>query len=278
MDIILSNVQTQPLFEGRQKGLATVQGMIDLGCLEIEWTISPEGAGLPDGCVLSWEVLTKINTSVTGCFIIKDGYADKIQQYSNGRLYSLMPTQSAPTMLVSGVLMHRIKGTDPLKDTHEKIKTLGMIQGRVLDTATGLGYTAQAAANFATRVDTIEIEPAATAMAHLNPWSRSLFETPVIHRHIGDSFTLIKNFNSCLFNCIIHDPPVFSTAGHLYSSEFYRELLRVLQKNGRLFHYIGNPKSKSGARVTRGVIRRLQEAGFARVIKKERAFGVLAFN
>jgi uncharacterized protein len=50
----------------------------------------------------------------------------------------------------------------------------------------------------------------------------------------------------------------------------------VLRNNGRIFHYIGDPESKSGARVTAGVIRRLQEAGFKRVTRAPRAFGVVA--
>ncbi|HRW51172.1 MAG TPA: spermine synthase, partial [Caldilinea sp.] len=78
------------------------------------------------------------------------------------------------------------------------------------------------------------------------------------------------------FDAIIHDPPMFSLAGELYSLAFYRELLRVLRRGGRLFHYIGNPESKSGATVTRGVVRRLTEAGFRRVQERAQAFGVVA--
>jgi hypothetical protein len=52
----------------------------------------------------------------------------------------------------------------------------------------------------------------------------------------------------------------------------------VLKPNGRLFHYIGNLESKSGRNVARGVVRRLGEAGFRRVIKKPEAFGVLAYK
>ena len=71
---------------------------------------------------------------------------------------------------------------------------------------------------------------------------------------------------------------MFNMAGELYSLEFYKELYRLLGRKGRLFHYIGNPNSKSGAKVTRGVVRRLQEAGFKRVQAREQAFGVLALK
>jgi predicted methyltransferase len=67
-----------------------------------------------------------------------------------------------------------------------------------------------------------------------------------------------------------------SLAGNLYSGAFYRELLRILKPNGRLFHYIGDPESASGRNITRGVIRRLQESGFTRITRRPEAFGVVA--
>jgi len=63
-----------------------------------------------------------------------------------------------------------------------------------------------------------------------------------------------------------------------YSADFYHELHRVLKAKGRVFHYIGDPKSKSGGTVTRGVVRRLQEVGFRRVKPWPRAFGVVAYK
>ena len=77
---------------------------------------------------------------------------------------------------------------------------------------------------------------------------------------------------------IIHDPPSFSLAGDLYSGTFYRQLFRVLKRGGRLFHYIGDPNSKASGGVTRGALRRLQEAGFARVVRRPEAFGVVAYK
>ena len=71
---------------------------------------------------------------------------------------------------------------------------------------------------------------------------------------------------------------MFKLAGHLYSTDFYREVHRVLKANGRLFHYIGDPKSKSGRSVTKGVITRLYDAGFKRVKPWPQAFGVIALK
>jgi predicted methyltransferase len=87
---------------------------------------------------------------------------------------------------------------------------------------------------------------------------------------------LIEDFAAAAFDAILHDPPMFSLAGELYSLAFYRQLHRVLRRGGRLFHYIGNPESRSGATITRGVMKRLGEAGFQRVQTRPQAFGVTA--
>jgi len=45
-----------------------------------------------------------------------------------------------------------------------------------------------------------------------------------------------------------------------------------------MFHYVGDPNSRTGASATKGVVRRLQEAGFTRVVPKPEAFGVTAYK
>jgi predicted methyltransferase len=110
----------------------------------------------------------------------------------------------------------------------------------------------------------------------LNPWSQDLFNNPKISQIIGDSFEVIEEMDNGCFTCVIHDPPVFSLAGDLYSGGFYRELYRVMHNHGRLFHYVGDPESKSGRNITAGVIRRLELAGFSQVRRSTRAFGVTA--
>jgi predicted methyltransferase len=71
---------------------------------------------------------------------------------------------------------------------------------------------------------------------------------------------------------------MFNMAGELYSTSFYRQMLRVLRPTGRLYHYIGNPTSKSGRSVTRGAMRRLHEAGFRRIKRYPAAFGLIAYK
>ena len=78
------------------------------------------------------------------------------------------------------------------------------------------------------------------------------------------------------FDLILHDPPTIQLAGDLYAEPFYRELRRVLARRGRLFHYVGSPESRQGAILTRGVIRRLRDAGFGQVKAAPGAYGVVA--
>ncbi|MGZ3610849.1 MAG: class I SAM-dependent methyltransferase, partial [Ktedonobacteraceae bacterium] len=87
-----------------------------------------------------------------------------------------------------------------------------------------------------------------------------------------------QTFEDSSFSRIIHDPPTFSLAGELYSGVFYQQLFRVLKRGGRLYHYIGDPQSKASGGVTKGALRRLQEAGFARVVRRLEAYGVVAYK
>ena len=278
--MVISHTQAETLLKSRETVGHHVEVSPDLGLSTVEVVIEAEGVTFPNGETLPWEAIEEINGSQNNCFVIKDGEAHKILIFSEltNRLYSLMPTRRAPTMLVSGIPMHRIKATDPYRDTLEKIRTVKPVVGQVLDTATGLGYTAIEAAKTADHVLTIELEPAVLEIARLNPWSQALFDSPKISQRIGDSTDVVAELENEKFARIIHDPPAFALAGHLYASKFYVELYRVLQSRGRLFHYIGNPETKSGRNITRGVIRRLKEAGFSRVVRRPRAFGVVAFK
>ncbi|HEY5639255.1 MAG TPA: methyltransferase domain-containing protein [Dehalococcoidia bacterium] len=275
--IVLSHFQAHPLIEARERGLSVVPASLDLGRTETEAGLETDGVRFGE-VVVPWPLVEKIARSDTACFAIEDREARKIQTFSEetGRVYTLYPSAGAPTMLVSGVPMHRIKGIDPLEDTRRKLRTIAPVTGRVLDTATGLGYTAIEAAKTASSVLTVELDAAAREIARANPWSRELFENERIERRTGDSFEVVSGLADSSFDCIVHDPPMFSLAGELYSLAFYRELWRVLAPGGRLFHYVGDPESRSGAGVTRGVLRRLEEAGFRGVRRRPEAFGVSA--
>jgi predicted methyltransferase len=276
--VVLSHYQAKQALDAYRSGKGVVSISLDLGRSIFELILLDHELLLPGGSTLEWGVIEKIAESTSGCYVIEDGVPHMVQFYSEetDRVYSLYPTQGAPTMLVSGIPMHRIKDTDPHQDTLEKVRAIKPVVGQVLDTATGLGYTAIEAARTAEHVTTVELDPAALKVCQLNPWSQELFDNPKIIQLIGDSYDVVAGMESGSFTRVIHDPPAFNLAGDLYSGVFYKELYRVMRNHSQLFHYIGDPESKSGRSVTAGVIRRLEQAGFMQVRRAPRAFGVVA--
>lgn len=273
--MIFSHFQTRPLAEKDAPSIVTLSADLGLSTIQAERVSS--GWRFPTGEILTFVQVEVINEDENSCYHLTGDGLEKIEAFSamTNRYYSLYPTPKAPTMLISGIPMHRIKGTTPYEDTRQKMQALGKPYGLVLDTATGLGYTAIQAAATADRVVTVEYDPAVLTICRLNPWSQVLFTDPKISILIGDSAALVSCFPEDKFNAIIHDPPMFNLAGQLYSQEIYEDFYRILKAKGRMFHYIGNPDSRSGAGVGRGVVSRLHRAGFT-VRSKERAFGVLA--
>lgn len=278
--VVLSYLQARQMLDARKNGQLVTSASLDLNLTENEVRLQPESILFPSGESLDWKSIEEISENETACYYVENDKPKAIKGFSefSGRVYGLMGTDSAPTMLISGIPMHRIKDTNPYQDTLNKIRAIKPVMGEVLDTTTGLGYTAIEAAKTARHVVTIEIDPTAQEIARLNPWSQALFDNPKITQVIGDAFDEIERFDAESFSTVIHDPPMFSLAGDLYSLAFYEQTFRVLKHHGRIFHYIGDPESKTGARVTAGVIRRLQEAGFKRVVRAPRAFGVVAYK
>ena len=278
--IVLSYVQIEPLLSARSKGLPSVEVSPDLGISTVTATLGADGVIFPGGTQLSWHDIEKIKKAQSNCFLVEDGNIRSIQVFSEytNRMCSLFPTRRTPSMLIAGFTMHRIVDIDPMEDTLKKVATIVPLTGRVLDTATGLGYTAIEAARTADQVVTIELDPGAQEIARLNPWSRALFDNPRIEQIMGDAYDVVPTFADESFARVLHDPPVFSLAGELYSGVFYRQLYRVLKRGGRLFHYIGDLNSKSSGTVTRGVLKRLQEAGFTRIVRRPEAYGVVAYK
>lgn len=281
----MSSFQAHPLMDARRHAHEMATTSLDLGISFSELRLTSEGALLPDGAALSWEgiehmIHCKKDRLIAPCFLIKEGVPHEIRTYSadTERPLSLVAGNGAPTLLLAGFTMHRIKGTDPQKDTEAKLGTITPTIGRVLDTATGLGYTAIGAAHTAKEVVTIELDPAVLALARLNPWSRQLFSRSNITQRLGDASLLIRDWSDRSFTRIIHDPPALSLAGDLYAGTFYQELYRVLRPGGRLFHYIGNPQSHLGQRLTKGVRQRLSFAGFDRLRLCPEAFGLVAYK
>lgn len=278
--LVLSHYQAEEILQARSTGREQLTTSLDLGRIKSVVDLQEEYVQFADGQRLAWEQLQEILDNDLACYRVQNSELERVQAYSEtfNRYYSLMPTNRAPTMLVSGIPMHRIKDTDPYEDTLSKIKAVKPLIGQVLDTTMGLGYTAIEASRTADHVTTIELDPAVVEICRQNPWSQELFDNPKITRLVGDAYDLIQDFDDQTFSRVLHDPPMFSLAGDLYSSFFYEQVYRVLRPSGRAFHYIGDPKSRSGRNVTRGVVRRLLESGFKRVKPYPWAFGVVAYK
>jgi uncharacterized protein len=279
-DIVLSHVQVAPLLQAHKDGKDHATVSPDLGLTKVVAQIGEEAVEFPTGERLSWGDAKTVVKEERKCFLLLDNELKDIRAYSEatGWVRSLSPTTGAPTMLVSGIPMHRIKDTEPMKDTQAKIKAIGELRGEVLDTATGLGYTAIEAARSAKQVTTVELDPAAIEIARHNPWSRRLFDNPRINIVIGDVFDEVQSMPAGHFSAVIHDPPTIQFAGDLYSGEFYAELHRVLRRGGKLFHYVGDPKSALGSKTTTGVLKRLSDVGFKKIERHPEAFGLTAIG
>ncbi|MFW6074424.1 MAG: class I SAM-dependent methyltransferase [Chloroflexota bacterium] len=278
--IVLSYRQAEEILRARERGDAGLTVSTDLGLTTEPVKIGPAGAAFRDGITVSWDDIEMIAGEDTKCFEATPEGVRSISVFSETTNWvrSLMPTSGAPTTLVGGFPMHRIKDTDPMADTREKVKALRPVRGRVLDTATGLGYTAIEMAKYAEHVVTVELDPAAVEIARMNPWSKDLFTNLKIELITGDIGEIIHEFDDASFDRVLHDPPTLALAGELYSGDFYRQLHRVLARKGRLFHYIGDPEGRTGRRTTSGVVQRLQEAGFRRVDRRPQAYGVVAYR
>lgn len=276
--VVLSHVTVHPMLEARRRGEASVEASTDLGLSAVTVALTDDGVVVGELLVVGWSDVERIADAETACYAVTRDGIEPIKAWSDelDRAYTLYPTERAPTMLISGLPMHRIKGTDPWADTLAKVASLAPVRGHILDTATGLGYTAIALAEAGARVTTVELDPVVLDLCRANPWSRRLFGNPQIEQRIGDTADVLAEVADGSFDAILHDPPMFALAGHLYGTDFYRQLGRVLRPGGRLFHYIGNPASSSGARTTKGVVRRLADAGFSNIRPRPEAFGIVA--
>jgi len=218
-------------------------------------------------------------------YFIKDlgdgeGKVEPVQLFANetNLFYKLYPTRNWPTLVLSSVLMHRIKNAGPKEDTESKLRTIETIKGNCLDTCCGLGYTAIALANMrkVERVEVFERDKNVLAIAKYNPYSEDLFENKKILLHNESVFEGVKRLEGESFDRIIHDPPTVSFAKELYSLEFYEHLFRVLKKGGKLYHYAPHPGKTKGRMDYLGWMKNLTNVGFQKVKYVGKASGISA--
>lgn len=276
LDYYLHSINSQQALEAIAKGLKKVRLSIDLNISEQDFALTDQGLVLDDDNWISTAELKKIVKKKQRIFLCRDGHKLPLEDRTSG-YYKLVPTAGAPLLEISGVKMHISKGTDPFASASEMAQQAVRQGDKVLDCCSGLGYAAIAAHRLgASSVLSIELSPEVMGLRAQSPWSKDLSLEGILQRQ-GNSFELISTMPASSFDSVIHDPPRFSLAGELYSEEFYREIYRVLRRDGRLFHYTGNPHViKKGSSFVDGVIRRLKKAGFKRVVKVEHLMGVSA--
>lgn len=263
--MIISYIQAEQLLEAKKNGLKNIDVSLDLNISKTKINIEKDFFIFPDNQKLQESQLKKVIKNDTSCFLIKDNSLIKIQLFSEqtNKFYKLLPTKDAPTLEISGIRMHVTKGMTPIEDTKRKIVSISPVKGMILDTCTGLGYTAILASKHADFVITCEKDENVIKIAELNPWSKELFNNKKISILKTSVFDEVKTFKNNMFDTIIHDPPRLSLASELYSLEFYMQLFRVLKNDGKLYHYTGSPGSKNRKiNLAKNVAERLKTAGF----------------
>ncbi len=219
---------------------------------------------LPDGTELSFKDLEPIGRKRGRVYVVVDGELRAVERH--GQFYcKLMATDSAPTLEISGVKMHRTEGCCPYAQAEEIVRTVVRPGDRVLDTCGGLGYTAIWAARLgADRVYSVEYDIDVLEIARLNPWSEEYLFDSRIDVIAEDVTTFLATQPTGSFEAAVHDPPHISRAGELYGRDFYFELSRVLTVSGRMYHYVGEPRSRGKKKqdIRGGVADRLAAAGF----------------
>ena len=272
----LTSGVAETLLAAMNEQRSEVRCSLDLGLSQQVVRVSPHAAMLAEGAEIPAEQLRDVAKSARSCYLFEDGRLAPIQITAD-YFYKLIPTDEAPTIEISGIQMHRTTGTAPFRNAMESVRTVVRKGITVLDTCGGLGYTAIAAVRLgASSVVSLDVDVNVRAIAGQNPWSAEYFSSPVINLVEADAAEFAAAQPDGTFDSVVHDPPRFSRAGHLYGAEFYRQLARILRRRGRLFHYTGDPFSKSrGKSFVLGVVRRLQGAGFE-VTRADHLQGVVA--
>lgn len=252
---ILSSNELRKISKAVMKGLSTFDASIDLGLSKTKVKLGKDGFYLEGKLVK----LPKIREKDNSCYVLIGKELQKAQFLSEetGFLYKLEPTSYRPILKVSGTSMHK----KPFLDRLHK----DQLKGRILDSGTGLGYSAILAAKSAKQVITVEIDQNVIEMAKLNPYSQDLFSKKNIKLVLGDIVEEILKFKDEEFNFIVFDAGTAKASGHFFSLDNYKQAYRILKTGGRLYHYLPRPQITKGRDFAAEVIKRIEKAGFSRI-------------
>ncbi len=268
--IYLDSSVAETILSAIQQGLPEIEVSLDLG----------RTTSLVD-LTSNWDTdaLAKIASQDNSVFF-REGEEYYQAAVSEEHYYRLFLSESgkAPALLIDGVLMHRVKDMDPMQDARMKAALCAKKDFNMLEICTGLGYSTIACLEKgAATITTIEKDPNVIKVAQVNPWSDHLFSDERISLVIGDAVERIRELENNSFDGVLHDPPRFTMGTELYTTDFYKQLHRVLKSRGILYHYVGSPGRRFKKRdIQKGVISRLRDAGFRDVQRDESSLGIVA--
>ncbi len=238
-------------------GLGAVECSLDLEWSRTRVELYPEG--------WSWNgqrFAYPENIRARSVYHWANGGFHALARYTNS-LVKLVPTEwGPPTFEIDGIKMLPTAHVSPYADAERKV---GLIQPRgkvILDTCGGLGYfAAWCLHGQAMRIVSYEKNPDVVWLRSKNPWSPAPDER--LSLAVEDVAVAIEQVPDASVDAVLHDPPRFGIAGELYSQIFYDQLARVLNRRGKLFHYVGSPnRLTTGRDVPNEVAQRLRRAGF----------------
>ncbi|MEM4572957.1 MAG: RsmD family RNA methyltransferase [Candidatus Caldarchaeum sp.] len=254
--ILLSGYEVQQILAQKSNDVS-----LDLGMSLTKVFVTEAGVQVGEK-LLSWDVLHSMSERPEDVYLIGEKIS-KLAWFDRSYYRLVVPGfRQPPTVEINGIRMHRTVDISPLDDAKAKVSLFDELLGKtVLDICTGLGYTAiSEIGRGAEKVVTVEHDVNVLRMAAYNPWSRALFQ-PKIDIVVYDAVRYLEKCDVA-FDAVMHDPPTYKIAGHLYSMELYTAVYNVMRRGAVLVHYVGQPGIKRGVQFYRGVLNRLRKAGF----------------
>ena len=256
---ILSSEELRKIIAAIENGEKSVSVSFDLG-----YSGKKEIVGLFNrGFVVdSKEIkVDNIRDDDKSCYLVLDDCLEKAQYVSRdvGGIYRLVPTQARPILQISGTSMHKQSFIERIEKDR--------LYGNILDAGTGLGYTAIACGKnrAVKKVTTIEIDPMILDIQKINPYSQELFLNKKISLVHGNLTEEVLGFLDGEFSFIILDGGTPRSSEGFFSLRNYEQIFRVLRNGGKLYHYVPNPKVKSGKDFGAHISSFLKKAGFTKI-------------
>ena len=267
MEYIASSNELRKINYAIKKGKKEIDISLDLGKTLSKIQLNKDEIILPDKTKVKPD---KIKDKDKNCYIIKNNKFIKLQFFSKetDKLYKLIPTSFRPILKISATSMHKMPFI-------EKIKKL-KLNGKILDSGTGLGYTAIAASQHAKQVITIEWDPNVIEIAKLNPYSLEIYEKKNIKQINADFTKEVKKFKTNEFDNIILDAGTVHQSGDFFSTNNYKEVYRVLKPNGKLFHYLPQSGIMRGRDYIGEIIKRLKTLDFKNITRDDESSSIEA--